>query len=230
MGLYDREYAHNQTFETQAAQSDSSLVAFIKETYKLFGASMMAGAVGAYVGLGFASAVNENRFALFILEIALLIGLLVLKRKPGLNLVLLFGFTFMTGITLAPLLSMAITVDASIVGNAFGMTAFIFGGMSLFAIRTPKDFTTYTKPLMIALIVVVVFSLVNAFILQNPLMGTIIAGAVVMLFSVLIVYDTQNIIKGNYEHPIDGAIALYLDFLNIFTALLQLMLSFASDD
>jgi modulator of FtsH protease len=230
MGLYDREYAHNNSFEAQATQSDSSLVAFIKETYKLFGASMMAGAVGAYVGLGFAGTVNENRFALFMLEIALLIGLLVLKRKPGINLALLFGFTFMTGITLAPLLSMAITVDSAIVGNAFGMTAFIFGGMSLFAIKTPKDFTTYTKPLMIALIVVVVFSLVNAFILQNPLMGTIIAGVVVMLFSVLIVYDTQNIIKGNYEHPIDGAIALYLDFLNIFTALLQLMLSFASDD
>lgn len=230
MGLYNREYANNQSFETQATQSDASLVAFIKETYKLFGASMMAGAVGAYVGLGFAATVAQNHLGLFILEIALLIGLLVLKRKAGINLVLLFAFTFMTGITLAPLLSMAISVNPAIVGNAFGMTAFIFGGMSLFAIRTPKDFTTYTKPLMIALIVVVVFSLVNAFILQNSLMSTIISGAVVMLFSVLIVYDTQNIIKGNYEHPIDGAIALYLDFLNIFTALLQLMMSFGSDD
>ncbi len=230
MGLYDREYAQNHSFETQATQSDSSLVAFIKETYKLFGASMMAGAVGAYVGLGFAGAVHENRLALFILEIALLIGLIFMKRKPGINLALLFAFTFMTGITLAPLLSVAITVNSAIVGNAFAMTAFIFGGMSLFAIKTPRDFTTYTKPLMIALIVVVVFSIVNAFILKNPLMGTIIAGVVVMLFSVLIVYDTQNIIKGNYEHPIDGAIALYLDFLNIFTALLQLMLSFTSDD
>ncbi|MDF1881734.1 Bax inhibitor-1/YccA family protein, partial [Sulfurimonas sp. MAG313] len=223
MALYDRDYAQNHSFENQATQSDTALVSFIKETYKLFGASMLAGAVGAYVGMGMVNVVAENRFMLFILEIALLIGLLVLKKKPGINLLLLFAFTFMTGVTLAPLLTMAIAVNPAIVGNAFGMTSFIFGGMSLFAIKTPKDFTSYGKPLMIALVVVIVFSLINTFILQNSLMSSIISGAVVMLFSVLIVYDTQNIIKGNYEHPIDGAIALYLDFLNIFTALLQLM-------
>ena len=230
MGLYDREYAQSHATHSHATDSDSSLVAFIKDTYKLFGASMLAGAAGAYVGLGFAAQIHSMHLGLFILEIALLIGLFVFKRKTGLNLVLLFAFTFMTGITIAPLLSIAITVDPAIVGNAFAMTAFIFGGMSLFAIKTPTDFTTYTKPLMIALIVVVVFSLVNAFIFQNPLMGIIISGVVVMLFSVLIVYDTQNIIKGNYEHPIDGAIALYLDFLNIFTSLLHLLLAFGSDD
>ncbi len=230
MSLYDREYAQNQSFQSEATESDTRLVSFIKETYKLFGASMLAGAVGAYVGMGFVDTVYNNKGMLFILEIALLIGLLILKKKPGINMILLFSFTLMTGVTLAPLLTMAISVNPAIVGNAFGMTAFIFGGMSLFAIRTPKDFTTYTKPLMIALVVVLVFSLVNTFILQNSMMSSIISGAVVMLFSVLIVYDTQNIIKGNYEHPIDGAIALYLDFLNIFTALLQLMMSFASDD
>ena len=230
MGLYDREYAQSHATHSHATDSDSSLVAFIKETYKLFGASMLAGAAGAYVGLGFAAQIHSMHLGLFILEIALLIGLFVFKRKAGLNLVLLFAFTFMTGITLAPLLSMAITVDPAIVGNAFAMTAFIFGGMSLFAIKTPTDFTTYTKPLMIALIVVVVFSLVNAFIFQSPLMSIIVSGVVVMLFSVLIVYDTQNIIKGNYEHPIDGAIGLYLDFLNIFTSLLHLLLAFGNDD
>lgn len=230
MGLYDREYAQSHATHSHATDSDSSLVAFIKETYKLFGASMLAGAVGAYVGLGFAAQIHSMHLGLFILEIALLIGLFVFKRKAGLNLILLFAFTFMTGITLAPLLSMAITVDPAIVGNAFAMTAFIFGGMSLFAIKTPSDFTSYTKPLMIALIVVVVFSLVNAFIFQSPLMSIIVSGVVVMLFSVLIVYDTQNIIKGNYEHPIDGAIGLYLDFLNIFTSLLHLLLAFGNDD
>jgi modulator of FtsH protease len=57
-----------------------------------------------------------------------------------------------------------------------------------------------------------------------------ISGVVVILFSFLVVFDTQNIIAGNYETPIDGAIALYLDFLNIFTALLQLMGIFNSDE
>ena len=230
MGLYDREYAQSHATHSHATDSDSSLVAFIKETYKLFGASMLAGAAGAYAGLGIASTVRELFWPLVILEFLFLFGLIALKRKPGINLVLLFAFTFMTGITLAPLLSLAVSVNPAIVGNAFAMTAFIFGGMSLFAIKTPTDFTSYTKPLMIALIVVVVFSFVNLLIFQSPLMSVIISGVVVMLFSVLIVYDTQNIIKGNYEHPIDGAIGLYLDFLNIFTSLLHLLLAFGSDD
>ena len=46
----------------------------------------------------------------------------------------------------------------------------------------------------------------------------------------MVVDDTQNIMNGMYETPIDGAIALYLDFLNIFTALLQLLGIFGNDD
>lgn len=230
MGLYDREYAQTNQYTAHATQSESQLVGFVKDTYKLFGASMMAGAAGAYIGMGFAAQIASMHIMLFILEIGLLIGLHFVKRKPGINLAVLFAFTFMTGITLAPLLSLAVAVDSMIIGNAFAMTALIFGGMSYFAIKTPTDFTTYTKPLMIALIVVVVFSLLNAFLFKSPMGSIIISGAVVMLFSVLIVYDTQNIIRGGYEHPIDGAIALYLDFLNIFTALLQLLLAFNSSD
>ena len=109
------------------------------------------------------------------------------------------------------------------------MTAVVFGAMSFFAIRTTKDFTSYGKPLLIALLVVVGFSILNIF-LGNPMLQVIIAGAVVVLFSILVIYDTQNIMRGMYETPIEGAIALYLDFLNIFTALLQLFGIFGGDD
>jgi len=230
MGLYDRDYVQTNQYTAHATQNESQIVTFIKETYKLFGASMMAGAVGAYIGMGFAQQIASMQFLLFIVEIGLLIGLHFVKRILGINMVVMFGFTFMTGITLAPLLSLAVAIDAMAIGNAFAMTALIFGGMSFFAIKTTKDFTSYTKPLMIALIVVVVFSLLNAFLFHSPMGSIIISGVVVMLFSVLIVYDTQNIIRGGYDHPIDGAIALYLDFLNIFTALLQIILSFSSSD
>ena len=64
----------------------------------------------------------------------------------------------------------------------------------------------------------------------NPILHVAIYGAVVILFSILVIYDTQNIIAGNYETPIDGAIALYLDFLNIFISLLQLFGIFGNDE
>ncbi len=232
MGLYDRDYARgNAAAYGHAAKSDSQIISFVKETYKLFAASMMAGAVGAYIGVPMAGTIAANFFPLLILEIGLLIGLHFVKHKPGVNLMVMFGFVFMTGLMLAPLLShtLGMSGGGTIVGNAFAMTSVIFGAMSFYAIKTTKDFSGYGKPLMIALVVIVVFSIINIF-MGSPLMSIIISGAVVVLFSILVTYDTQNIIRGAYETPIDGAIALYLDFLNIFTSLLHLLGIFGNDE
>lgn len=232
MGLYDRDYARESSFAYgSATKSDTQIISFVKETYKLFAASMMAGAVGAYVGVPMAGAIHAMFWPLFTLEIGLLIGLQFVKDKPGINLAVMFGFVFMTGLMLAPLLARTLGMSggATIIGNAFAMTSVVFGAMSFYAIKTTTDFTSYTKPLMIALLVIVGFSILNIFI-GNPILHVMLSGAVVLLFSVLVVYDTQNIMNGAYETPIDGAIALYLDFLNIFTALLQLFGIFGNDD
>ena len=232
MGLYDRDYARGNSYAYEtASRDDSQIISFVKETYKLFAASMMAGAVGAYVGVPMAGTIAANFWPLFALEIGLLIGLQFVKRKAGINLVVMFAFVFMTGLMLAPLLShtLGMSGGASIIGNAFAMTSVVFGSMSFFAIKTTKDFTSYGKPLMIALVVIIGFSILNIF-MGNPILHVAISGAVVVLFSILVIYDTQNIMRGMYETPIDGAIALYLDFLNIFTALLQLFGIFGNDD
>lgn len=232
MGLYDRDYARGNSYSYQTqSRDDSQIISFVKETYKLFAASMMAGAVGAYVGVPLAGTIASMMWPLFFLEIGLLIGLQFVKNKPGINLIVMFAFVFMTGITLSPLLSHTLGMNGggAIIGNAFAMTAVVFGAMSFYAIKTTKDFTGYGKPLMIALFVIIGFSILNIF-LGNPMIHVIISGVVVILFSVLVVFDTQNIMKGAYETPVDGAIALYLDFLNIFTALLQLFGIFGNDD
>jgi len=232
MGLYDRDYARGNSYAySTTSRSETQIVAFVKETYKLFAASMMAGAVGAYVGVPLAGTIAANFWPLFFLEIGLLIGLQFVKNKPGINLMVMFGFVFMTGLMLAPLLARTLGMSggATIIGNAFAMTSVVFGAMSFYAIKTTKDFTSYGKPLMIALFVIIGFSILNIF-MGNPLLHVIISGAVVVLFSILVIYDTQNIMAGAYETPIDGAIALYLDFLNIFTSLLQLFGIFGNDD
>jgi modulator of FtsH protease len=214
------------------SQTDNKVVSFVKDTYKLFAASMMAGAVGAYVGMPLAQSIGSMMLPLFLLEIGLLIGLQFVKNKPSINLIVMFAFVFMTGLTSVPLISNVLHMSGGgqIIGNAFAMTSLIFAIMSFTAIKSTKDFTTFTKPLMITLIVVIVFSLINAFILHNPILTIAISSIVVFLFSIMVIVDTQNIIKGNYETPIDGAIALYLDFLNIFMGLLQLMGIMNSDD
>jgi len=230
MGLYDRDYAR-ENLASYGQRSETKMLSFVKETYKLFAASLMAGAVGAYVGVPLAATIQAWFIPLIILEFALLFGLFAVKRKPGINLVVMFSFVFMTGLMTAPLISYTLQMSGggAIVGNAFAMTSFIVAGMSYFAIKTKADLTNYAKPLMIALFVIIGFSIVNLF-LGSPILSVVISAAVVLVFSAMVVYDTQNIMNGAYETPIDGAIALYLDFLNIFTALLHLLGIFGGDD
>jgi modulator of FtsH protease len=143
----------------------------------------------------------------------------------------LFVFTFAMGVMLVPLLAMVIGQgNGMLIGNAFLMTSVLFGALSLFAINSKTDFSSWGKPLFITLIVVILASLVNMFILQSPIMHVVITAGILLLFSLFTIYDTQNIANGAYSSPVDAAVSLYLDFLNIFTALLQLLGIFGSDD
>ncbi|MEO1923565.1 MAG: Bax inhibitor-1/YccA family protein, partial [Nautiliaceae bacterium] len=203
---------------------------FVKRTYQLLAGSLIAGAVGAYVGMGFVNSMVSPEGGLsftywgaVILEFILLFGLFAAKNKTPLNLVLLFAFTFMTGFTLAPTLAFFIAKNMGyVIGEAFGLTAVAFGALTIFAMNTKRDFTTMGKMLFIALIVIVVASIVNIF-LHLPMLQLAIASAAAILFSFFILYDTQNIIRGNVSSEIEAAVALYLDFLNLFVSLLQIL-------
>jgi len=65
---------------------------------------------------------------------------------------------------------------------------------------------------------------------QSPMMHIIITAGILLLFSIFTIYDTQNIANGAYDSPVDAAVSLYIDFLNMFTALLQLLGIFGGDD
>lgn len=234
MSLYDRNYKNNAIRSSEfgyAQKDETALRSFIKQTYQLFAASLLAGTVGAYVGMGMASTISSFYWGLVILEIALIIGLNFAKNKPALSLAMLFAFTFITGLTLTPLLSSVLNLNggAGIVANAFLMTTAAFGGLTLFAMNTKKDFSTMGKMLFIALIVVIVGGIVNIFV-GSPILQLAIAGVSAILFSFFILYDTQNIINGNYDSPVLAASALYLDFLNLFISLLQILGIFGSKE
>ena len=232
MSLYDRNYANSRQEEVSSSYAETNLSAFIKQTYQLLAASLLAASAGAYVGIGMAASFSAPMFiGLVIAEFALLFGLTAAKRKAGLNLALLFAFTFVSGLTLTPLLARFLSMPggAAIVAQAFTLTTVAFGALSVFAMNTKRDFTAMGKMLFIALIVIIVAGLINLFF-HSPILQLAIASAGAVLFSAYILYDTQNIINGNYETPIEGAVALYLDFVNLFTSLLQLLGIFNKDE
>ena len=229
MALYDRDYTQQQT---QAQEQVGSNVAFMKKTYQLLAASMVAAAAGAYATMPYADVIMQYKWFIFGAELLILFfGLSLSRGKPGVNLAMLFLFTFLTGVSLVPLLASLIGAgDGAVIGNAFLMTSVLFGALSLFAINSKSDYSSWGKPLFITLIVVIVASLINIFFLQSPIMHVIITAGILLLFGIFTIYDTQNIANGAYDSEVDAAVSLYLDFLNMFTAILQLLGIFGGDD
>jgi len=228
MALYDRDYTSTEAAYAQEGAS----VSFMKKTYQLLAASMIAAAAGAYVTIDYAAVVQQYKWFIFGAELLILFfGLRMTRGHAGANLAMLFAFTFLTGVSLVPLLASLLGMgQGAMIGNAFLMTSVLFGALSLFAINSKSDYSSWGKPLFITLIVVIIASLVNIFILQSPMMHVIITAGILLLFSIFTIYDTQNIANGAYDSPVDAAISLYLDFLNMFTAMLQLLGIFGGDD
>ena len=66
MALYDRDYARGGAFAYESSQrSEAKIVSFVKQTYKLFAASLMAAAVGAYVGIPMAASLVGLHWPLY---------------------------------------------------------------------------------------------------------------------------------------------------------------------
>jgi len=233
MALYDRDYNNNTVnAESYVDVQDTASVAFMKRTYQLLGASMLIAAIGAYLTIPYAQTVAQYKWFIFGFELFMLfVGLGMTRNKPGLNLAALFLFTFVTGVSLVPLLARFIEAGSgSVITNAFLMTSVLFGALSLFAINSKSDYSSWGKPLFITLIVIIGASLVNYFLLQSSIMHIVITAGVLLLFSLFTIYDTQNIANGAYSSEVDAAVSLYLDFLNMFTAILQLLGIMGSDD
>lgn len=231
--MYNRDYLSNESSQYTQESSKAELMSFLKATYQLFAGSLLAATAGAYIGLEIVSyLMGPMKWILFAVELALIFFVIPrTKHIPGVNLAVLFGFTFISGLTIAPLLAaiFAMPAGASIVGQAFLMTSVAFGGISMFAMTTKRDFSNMGKFLFIALIIMIVGGISNIFI-QSSMFQLVIASAGALLFSAFILYDTQQIIRGGYDSPIDAALSLYLDFFNLFVSLLQILGIMNSND
>jgi len=115
--------------------------------------------------------------------------------------------------------------------QVFFVTAAAFGGLSLYGYTTNKDLSGWGSFLIMGVIGIVIAALVNLF-LQSSALQFAISVIGVLVFAGLTAYDTQQI-KDNYyavmgdmtatsKAAIMGALNLYLDFINMFTSLLQL--------
>ena len=137
---------------------------------------------------------------------------------------LLLSFAAVMGLSLSAF--MALFTGMSVF-TAFLGASVLFGTMSLYGYFTKRSLDSMGKYLMIGLIAIIIASVINIFI-GSSLMQMAISAIAIVLFMAVTAYDTQQIREQvsyadeNHRAEVLGALSLYLNFINIFTSLLQL--------
>lgn len=137
-------------------------------------------------------------------------------------------YSALIGASLSPIF--AVYTGESIAVSFF-MAATFFGGMSLYGYVTKKDLTSVGSFMMVGLFAVILTSIVNIF-LRNSVLQLGLSVLTVIIFCGLTAYDVQKI-RSFYDPSLDdeslrkrsilGSLSLYLDFINIFLAMLRLL-------
>jgi uncharacterized protein len=137
--------------------------------------------------------------------------------------VFLHGFAALMGLSFATIF--ALYQMGSIV-SAFMSAAILFGVMSGYGYFTKKNLDSIGQFMFIGLIAIIIASIVNIFI-GSTVFQMVISAIAVIVFLGLTAYDTQKIremvsVDNDGKAEVMGALSLYLDFINLFLALLQL--------
>src|SRR5258708_37850110 len=127
--------------------------------------------------------------------------------------------------------SICVVFTGASIARVFFTAAGTFAAMSIYGYTSQRDLSQFGAFLMMGLIGIIIAGLVNIFIASSALQFAIsVIG--VLVFTGLTAYDTQQIKEMYYESDdgqtaskkaIMGALRLYLDFINLFMMLMQLL-------
>ena len=142
-----------------------------------------------------------------------------------------FLITGMLGFGLGPMLNhyTALPNGSTLVATAMGGTGTIFFALSAYVLKTKKSFDFMGGMLFIGMFVVIGAILLNIFV-QIPLLSAAISGAIVLMMSGFILFDTSRIINGGETNYIRATISMFLNIFLMFTNLLQLLGIMGGDD
>lgn len=201
----------------------------LRNTYFLLSLTLLFSALMAAVAMKTGAAPLN-----WLFQIVGMFGLLFLTmalRNSAWGLISIFAFTGFTGYTLGPVLNHYIAEfsnGSQLILTSLGATGIIFVSLSGYVLTTKKDFSFMGGFLFIALLGGILLSLAS-WLFNLPMLHLAMSGVFVLVFSGFILYDTSRIINNGETNYIMATIALYLDILNLFIYLLQILSAFAGN-
>jgi len=162
------------------------------------------------------------------LGIVFFLGFRVHTLSLGTAKALYWAFAFVMGLSMSTIF---LVYTGASIAQTFFATSAAFVGLSLYGYTTKRDLSAFGTFLIMGVVGLLIAILINIF-LQSSVMSLVISAIGVLLFAGLTAYDTQKIKSMYYavqgsdfvgKSAIMGALTLYLDFINMFTFLLQFM-------
>jgi uncharacterized protein len=253
MSNFDPNYAAAQrgVSADRAAEIDQGLRTYMIAVYNYMAVGVALTGVAAWLAFQLAGGdairitprgiTGVTEFGKLLYSMPGMIGMLVLtfglvlfinfridKLAPSTAMVLFMVYAALLGVMLSSIL---FRYTGTSITRVFFISAAAFGALSLYGYTTKRDLTAMGSFLIMGMIGLFIAMIVNMF-LQNSMMTFIISAIGVLIFAGLTAYDTQKI-KEMYDVNDDGtvtgrkavmgALTLYLDFINLFLFLLQLI-------
>jgi len=221
--------------QLDAAQIDVGLRAHMLRVYNYMASGVALTGIVAY-GVASSPDLMQAIFGTPLAWVVMLAPLaFVLVLSFGINRLSLFAtqavfwvFAAAMGLSLSTIF---VVYTGESIARVFFITAASFGALSLYGYTTKRDLSAFGSFLIMGLFGIIIASLVNLF-LQSSGLQFAISVIGVLVFAGLTAYDTQRI-KSMYletdaeetagKKAIMGALALYLDFINLMIMLLHLL-------
>ena len=226
-------HAYSQPSPVQVAQNEAT---FMRKVYAYMTAGLAITALTSFLiahSPTMISLIFGNRivfYALLLGELGMVVAFSAMARRMSVGdaATLLFCYSIVNGLTLSFIF--LIYTQASI-AQTFFVAAGTFGGMSVYGYTTKRDLSGMGSFAIMALWGLILASIVNLF-LRSPAFYWMLTYAGVLIFVALTAYDTQKIKTLNALGPdgseaqtkgaMQGALILYLDFVNLFLYLLRI--------
>ena len=213
----------NQTvIRTRTVSDVVQINRVLRNTYMLLSMTLLFSAAMAYVSIQ-ANVAFINPMLVLVGYFGLLFLTSALKNSAW-GILSVFALTGFMGFTLGPIINMYMTFysnGAQLVMMALGSTGVAFLGLSGIALTTKRDFSGMAKFLMVGILVAFLAAIGNYFF-QIPGLALAVSSMFVLLMSGLILFYTQQIVRGGEDNYIMATVTLYVAIYNMFTSLLHL--------
>ena len=221
------------TSSQDGALIDAGLRAHMQRVYSYMSGGFALTGIVAYAAAfsGFSQSIADTPLLwigmLAPLGFVLALSFGIQRMSAGTATMLFWIYAAVMGLSLG---SIFLVFTGTSIARVFFITAATYGAMSIYGYTTRSDLSGFGSFLLMGLIGIVIASIVNIFVGSSSLQFAIsVIG--VFVFVGLTAYDTQRVKEMYLESDTDevggkkavlGALALYLDFINLFMLLLQL--------